>query len=403
MSADEYRSRQLRRRTAEVHAGQMPDPTTGASAPNLVMSSTFVVDEPVSFSALDQPDDPPYIYTRWDNPTLRQLEEKLAVLEEGEAAAAYASGMAATTAVLFGTLEAGDRLVISDVIYPGIAELSRDTLPRMGIQVVPVDTSDLEAVEQALGSKARLIWVETPANPILRLADIAAIANLAHTAGARLAVDSTFATPVATRPLSLGADFVIHSLTKYLGGHGDAIGGAVVSNREEISHLRTEATIHYGGVLSPFNAWLIARGMATLSLRMEAHEAGALAIAEWLEDHDAVGTVVYPGLESHPQHELARQQMENFSGMVTFQVTGGEDVAAMMMKGLEVIHYAVSLGHHRSLIYWLSTADLMATSYHLEGDQLASYRSYAGDGIFRLSVGLEDPSDLIEDLATVLG
>ncbi len=393
----------MRRRTAEVHAGQIPDPTTGASTPNLVMSSTFVVDEPLSFSALDQPDDPPFIYTRWDNPTVRQLEHKLAALEEGEAAAAYGSGMAATAAVLFSTLHTGDRLVISDTTYAGTAELSRDTLPRMGIEVVPVDTSDLDAVGQAIGSQARLVWVETPANPILRLTDIAALADLAHRAGAQLAVDSTFATPVATRPLTLGADYVIHSLTKYLGGHGDAIGGAVVASRDEIARLRTEATIHYGGVLSPFNAWLIARGIGTLSLRMAAHEAGALALAEWLERHEAVGTVIYPGLESHPQHALARKQMENFSGMLTFQVTDGEKVAAKMMKGLEVIHYAVSLGHHRSLIYWLPTDELMATSYRLDGDQLASYRSYAGDGIFRFSVGLEDPEDLMEDLATVLG
>ena len=393
----------MRRRTAEVHAGQIPDPTTGASTPNLVMSSTFVVDEPLSFSALDQPDDPPFIYTRWDNPTVRQLEHKLAALEEGEAAAAYGSGMAATAAVLFSTLHTGDRLVISDTTYAGTAELSRDTLPRMGIEVVPVDTSDLDAVEQAIGSQAKLVWVETPANPILRLADIAAVAEIAHAADAQLAVDSTFATPVATRPLGLGADYVIHSLTKYLGGHGDAIGGAVVASRDEIARLRTEASIHYGGVLSPFNAWLIARGIGTLSLRMAAHEAGALAIAQWLEQHEAVGTVIYPGLESHPQHELARKQMDNFSGMVSFQVTSGEGVAAMMMKGLEIVHYAVSLGHHRSLIYWLPTAELMATSYRLDGAQLASYRSYAGDGIFRFSVGLEDPEDLIEDLAAVLG
>ena len=393
----------MRRRTAEVHAGQEPDPATGASSPNLVMSTTFVVDEPLSFSILDQPEDPPYIYTRWDNPTVRQLEEKLAALEGGAAAAAYGSGMAATTAVLFTTLEAGDRLVMSDTIYAGTAELGRDTLTRMGIDVDPIDTSDLDAVERALTPGTRLVWIETPANPILRLADIAAIADIAHGAGAKLAVDSTFATPVATRPIELGADYVVHSLTKYLGGHGDAIGGAVVSTKEEIARLRTEASIHYGGILSPFNAWLIMRGMATLSLRMAAHEAGAMAVASWLERHDAVDQVVYPGLESHPQHELAKRQMENFSGMVAFQVGDGPDAAARMMKGLEVIHYAVSLGHHRTLIYWLPTDDLMATSYRLAGDQLASYRSFAGDGIFRLSVGLEDPEDLMEDLAAVLG
>lgn len=367
------------------------------------MSSTFVVDEPLSFSALDQPDDPPYIYTRWDNPTVGELEDKLAILEEGEAAAAFASGMAATAAVLFTTLAPGDRLVISDVTYAGTAELSRDTLTRAGVEVVPIDTSDLDAVEQALRTKTRLVWIETPANPILRLSDISAIAELAHAAGAQLAVDSTFATPVATRPIALGADYVIHSLTKYLGGHGDAIGGAVVARRDDLARIHTEASVHHGGILSPFNAWLISRGMSTLSLRMGAHEAGALTIAGWLEAHEAVDTVLYPGLESHPQHELARRQMENFSGMITFQVPDGAEVAGRMMKGLEVIHHAVSLGHQRSLVYYLPTDELIANSYRLEGAALASYRRYAGDGVFRLSVGLEDPEDLIDDLASVLG
>lgn len=393
----------MRRRTAEIHGGHAPDPATGASAPNLVVSSTFVVDEPLSFSALDQPDDPPYIYTRWDNPTVRELEEKLAILEEGEAAAAFASGMAATAAVLFTTLAPGDRLVISDVTYAGTAELSRDTLTRAGVDVVPVDTSDLQAVEESLRTRTRLVWIETPVNPILRLADIAAIAELAHAAGAQLAVDSTFATPVATRPITLGADYVIHSLTKYLGGHGDAVGGAIVAKRDDIERIHTEASIHHGGVLSPFNAWLIARGISTLSLRMGAHEEGATTIARWLESHEAVESVIYPGLESHPQHDLARKQMENYSGMVTFRVPEGAEAAGRMMKGLEVIHYAVSLGHQRSLVYYLPTDELIANSYRLDGAALASYRRWAGAGMFRLSVGLEDPEDLIEDLAGVLG
>lgn len=393
----------MRRRTAEIHAGEMPDPETGASAPNLVTSTTFVVDEPVAFSALDQPDEAPYVYSRWDNPTVSQLERKLAALEGGEAAAAFASGMAATAAILFGTLDPGDRLIVSDTTYAGTAELIRDSLTRFGIDVVPVDTSDLEAVARAVVPGTRLVWIETPANPILRLTDIAAVAEIAHAAGAQLAVDSTFATPIATRPFELGADYVVHSLTKYLGGHGDAVGGVVVSNRSDVARLRTEATIHYGGVLSPFNAWLIMRGAATLSLRMEAHQDGAFALARWLEANDAVRGVIYPGLTSHPQHDLARRQMENFSGMVSFQVEDGPHTATRLMKELEIIHYAVSLGHHRSLIYWLPTAELMASSYRLEDDQLAAYRSYAGDGIFRLSVGLEDPEDLIEDLAEVLG
>ncbi len=394
--------RPRRLRTTAIHAGEEPDPATGASAPNIVMSTTYVVDEPLAFSALDQAGDAPFVYTRWGNPTVRRLEEKLAALEGAEACAAFASGMAATAALLLATLSAGDRLVISDTNYAGTAELVRDTLPRLGIEVSPVDTSDLVAVAAAAPG-AQLIWVETPANPILRLADIPAIARMARDTGAALAVDSTFATPVATRPLELGADYVVHSLTKYIGGHGDSVGGAVLGGREALARLTTEATIHYGGVLSPFNAWLVMRGAATLPLRMEAHQAGALEVARWLEAHPAVTGVVYPGLPSHPQHDLARRQMANFSGMLTFSVAEGEQVAARMRNRLEVFHYAVSLGHHRSLIWWMAADELLATSYRLTGAQLASYRRFAGDGFFRVSVGLEDPADLIADLAAALG
>ncbi|MFO7293951.1 MAG: PLP-dependent aspartate aminotransferase family protein [Actinomycetes bacterium] len=389
-------------RTTAIHAGEQPDPTTLASAPNIVMSTTFSVDEPRGFSALDQEGDDGFFYTRWGNPTIRQLEEKLAALEGVEDCRAYASGMAAISSLLFNRLSAGDRLVISDVAYPGTTELAHNTLPRMGVEVTAVDMSDLDRVEAALQEPAKLVWVETPANPILRLTDIAAVAELAHAAGAEVAVDSTFATPIATRPLELGADYVVHSLTKYIGGHGDALGGAVLSDRERLEELQLEATVHFGGVISPFNAWLIMRGAATLPLRMAAHEAGATVVARALEEHPRVRRVVYPGLESHPQHELARRQMANFSGMIAFQVDDGPAVAERMMKELRVVHYAVSLGHHRSLIYWLGTDDLVASSFHLEGPALDSYRDYAGDGVFRLSVGLEDPQDILEDLDRVL-
>jgi methionine-gamma-lyase len=390
-------------RTAAVHAGESPDPATNAASPHIVMSTTYVVDQPVPFSAMDRDDgEQPFVYTRWGNPTVRQLERKLAALEGAEDGRAYASGMAAISALLFSLLSSGDRVVVSDVAYPGTAELARHTLRRMGIEVVLVDTSDLAAVRTALESPAALVWLETPANPIMRLTDIEAVAALAHEAGADVAVDSTFATPVATRPLELGADYVVHSLTKYIGGHGDALGGAVLGSAHRMAALDLEATVHYGGVISPFNAWLVLRGAATLPIRMAAHEAGALAVAEALEDHPAVLRVMFPGLDSHPQHDLARRQMACFSGMLTFQVEDGEAVALRMMKELRLVHYAVSLGHHRSLVYWLPTDGLMESTYRLEGDQLAAYRSYAGDGVFRLSVGLEDPADLVEDLLAVL-
>ena len=389
-------------RTTAIHAGEGPDADTKASAPNLVMSTSFVVDEPVAFSALEKGDDAPWVYTRWSNPTVRQLEVKLAAMEGAEDCRVYASGMAAIAALLFSRLSAGDRLVVGEVTYPGTAELVRNTLPRWGVEVVTVDTTDLDAVGAALAPGADLVWIETPANPILSVTDIAAVAALAHAAGAELAIDSTFATPVGTRPLTLGADWVVHSLTKYIGGHGDALGGAILSTRERLAICDVEETVHHGGVLSPFNAWLIMRGAATLPLRMAAHEAGAFAVAAALEAHPGVTRVTYPGLPSHPHHDLAATQMANFSGMLTFRVPDGTALAQRMMRDLRVFHYAVSLGHHRSLVYWLPTEPLVATTFRLAGERAEAYRRWAGEGVFRVSVGLEDPADLIEDLTSVL-
>lgn len=214
---------------------------------------------------------------------------------------------------------------------------------------------------------------------------------------------STYATPIATQPLSLGADFAVHSLTKYLCGHGDAMGGAVIGRKADLAALNLEASVHFGGILSPFNAWLILRGAATLPIRMRAHEYAAMKVAIFLEGHPGVTRVFYPGLASHPQHVLARRQMKNFSGMMTFQTKRpGPDIAAQMVEKLEIIHYAVSLGHHRSLVYWIGTKDIQELTFRHDAEQLRRYRDYAGDGVFRLSVGIESPDDLIADLARVL-
>ena len=388
--------------TKAIHAGEDRRSSTGASAPDLVMSSSFLIDEEVSFSATNLDADSPYIYTRWSNPTIAQLEEKLAALEQAEACIALASGMAASTAILLQFLSEGDHLIISSTNYPGTAEFARQTLPRFGISVTPVDTREPEYIQNAIRSETKMIWLETPSNPLLRLADIAAAADVANKQRALLVVDSTFATPIATRPLEFGAHLVVHSLTKYIGGHGDAMGGSICGSQALISALRGEALTHYGGVISPFNAWLIMRGMATLPMRMRAHEENAFAVVEFLQNHPRVEVVIYPGLDSHPQHELAERQMDNFSGMVAFRVADAKQVAERMMSDLEVIHYAVSLGHHRSLIYLMQTEDLIESSYRLEGEELASYRATAGDGLFRLSVGLEDAKDLCEDLGRVL-
>ncbi|MEM8688797.1 MAG: aminotransferase class I/II-fold pyridoxal phosphate-dependent enzyme, partial [Pseudomonadota bacterium] len=337
-------------------------------------------------------------------PTVSQLEHKMSALEGAEASLCFASGMASASGVLFSLLSAGDHCIMTDTNYAGVAEIGRDTLPRYGVDVSLVDASDPQNVAEAIKPNTKLIWLETPANPIMRLTDLKAVADIAKAhGGIKTAVDSTFATPVATRPLELGIDYVMHSLTKYVGGHGDAVGGSVSGRRDDIAALRLEAGIHHGGVMSPFNAWLIMRGAATLPLRMRAHQEGALTVAKFLEDHPKVTRVMYPGLASHPQHELAKRQMANFSGMLSFQVEDGAAVADRMTKELQVIHYAVSLGHHRSLIFWMETAGLMETSFRLDGAQLDSYRAYAGDGIFRMSVGLEDGEDLCADLDRVLG
>jgi methionine-gamma-lyase len=389
-------------KTLAVHAGEAPDPVTGASAPNIVMSTTYIADPEASFSAEDFGEGTPYIYTRWGNPTIAQLERKLAALEGAEAGLAFASGMSAVSGLLLGTLQQGDHLVLSDVSYAGTAEFAGDFLPRFGIEVTRADFSDLDSVAQAVRPNTRLIYAESPANPIVRLTDLRAVAAIAKAAGVLFAVDSTFATPVATRPIELGADFVVHSLTKYIGGHGDALGGVVLGRAADIGALRKGMGIHGGGTLSPFNAWLILRGAATLPIRMKAHEEGALAVARFLEGHPAVTRVIYPGLPSHPQAELARRQMKNFSGMLTFRVNDGLAAARQLAKRLEVIHYAVSLGHQRSLVFYLSTDDMLRTSFRLSPEGEASYRTFAGSGVFRLSVGLEDPIDLCGDLSQAL-
>jgi methionine-gamma-lyase len=394
-------SRSLGVRTSAVHAGTPFNPLTGASAPDLVMSTTFVIEPGIAFSADEITDDTPFVYTRWGNPTIAQLERKLAVLEGTEEGVAFGSGVAAIAALFLHTLKAGDHLVMSDVTYAAASEFVNQKLPNLGIAVTRVDASDPENVRGALRPHTRLVYLETPVNPLLRLTDVAAVAEIAHQAGATVAVDSTFATPIGLRPIELGADYVVQSLTKYICGHGDAIGGAVLGRTEDLSKLRTMA-IHMGGIISPFNAWLIMRGAATLPIRMAAHQEGALAVARHLEEHPKIARVIYPGLPSHPQYELAVRQMSNFSGMLTFQVEDGPAAAQLLSDRLEIAHYAVSLGHNRTLVCYLSTDDLLRSSFHLTPEQEASYRVFAGRGVFRLSVGLEDPEDLIADFDNAL-
>jgi methionine-gamma-lyase len=405
--------------TLALHAGEEPDPETGALRLPLHLAASFKLPgfgRRLFDALLMESDRPPHAYTRWSNPTLRALEDRLVALEGGGgrpgngslAALTTATGMAAVSAILLTFLSAGDHVVASEVCYAGSVELFGQYLPRLGIQVSLVDTSDLELVRAALRPNTRLVYAETPANPILRIADIAALTRLAHDAGAQLVVDSTFAGPTLQRPLALGADYVVHSLTKYLNGHGDALGGVVIGPQKGIARIRKEMLVHLGGAMSPFNAWLIQRGLVTLPLRMERHCQNALQVARFLEAHPAVKRVVYPGLESHPHHELARRQMSTgggalgYGGMLTFQLKGGLGAAITLAEKIRLFQYATSLGHAHSLLFYYPTDLYVDAVTYLDAAQKARIREWMGDGIVRASIGLENPRDLIADLDQAL-
>jgi cystathionine beta-lyase/cystathionine gamma-synthase len=344
----------------------------------------------------------PHAYTRWSNPTIRALEERLAALEGTEGALVTATGMAAVSALAFTLLSAGDHLVASEVCYAGSVELFGIHLPRFGIDVSLVDTSDLEQVAAALKPNTKLLYAETPANPILRIADIAALARLAHARGIPVAVDSTWAGPAWQRPAALGADYVIHSLTKYLNGHGDALGGAICGRAAGLHKIRQDALVHLGGAASPFNAWLILRGLATLPLRMGQHSQSGLEVARFLESHPAVTRVFYPGLPSHPHHDLAARQMSAGGGMITFQLAGGLGAAITLAERIKLWSYATSLGHAHSLLFYYPTDLYVDAAPYLSAEQKARIREWTGEGIVRASVGLESPGDLIADLDQAL-
>lgn len=393
-----------RTRTQAIHAGEVVDPATKASAPNIVMSNSFVLSEASGFSIDAYEDTKPYVYSRWDNPTVKMLEDKLATLEGAETCSCFASGMAASAAILNSTLKRGDHLVAIDVHYGGTAELIRYLRDSTGIETTLVDPTDLEMIQAAIRpGRTKLLWFETPSNPLLAITDISTVAEFAHDANAQLVIDSTLATPIATRPLELGADYVIHSLSKYIGGHGDSLGGAVLCSEENVRAIRDHERVHVGGVLSPFNAWLIARGLATLPIRMPAHTASAVAVANFLDSHSRVTRVLFPGLDSHPGHDIAKQQMQEcWGGLLSFSVKDGRALAQQFPKQVDIIHYAVSMGSHRSLIFWMDTNEMLRSSFLLPPTLEQQYRATTGEGIFRLSVGLEDPHDLCAELARCL-
>ena len=370
--------------TTAIHAGERVDPTTGALAAPIYQTATFAFEtaqakeDAVDASMRGAAD--AYFYTRTSNPSSRVLEEKVAALEGAEDALACASGMGAISAVLFSQLRAGDHLIISDNLFVITEILAKQTLGGLGIEVTEVDISDLEAIRAAVRPSTRMIFTESITNPYMRFADLTAIAEIARDAGAKFVVDNTFFSPALLKPLAFGADIVVHSATKYLGGHGDTVSGVVAGSAADVGLARIQMDA-IGASAAPFNSWLVARGVRTLPLRMRQHSANGQAIAELLRDHPEVDWVRYPGLDTDPAHEVASRYMSSgFGGMVSFHMTKGERAMATFCESLELAGVAVSLGDLHTLAYPMPKRDFMV----------------------RFSVGCEDLPDLIADVTQAL-
>ncbi len=377
-------------RTKQVHAGVEPDPSTGAILTPIYQSTTFVQESVDNYMGRG------YSYSRAGNPTVRALEEKLTALEGGLDTTAYSSGMAATVAVFLGLLEAGDHVVIADVVYGGTYRFADQFLTKFGVEVDFVDAANIDDVGAAIKPNTVMVFTETPANPTLKVTDLAAVSGICGDAGVLHVSDNTFLTPYFQRPFELGADIVIHSTTKFLEGHNATIGGAVVVKDAEHQEKIAFARIAAGLVMSPMVAWLTLQGIKTLSVRMDSQSASAMTVAEFLQKHDAVDYVNYPGLPEHPQHELSRAQASGFGAMVGFEVHGGVEAAKLLMNAVELWSLAENLGAVESLI----THPVTMTHAAVPRDE----RIAVGitDGLVRLSVGLEDVEDLIEDLNSAL-
>lgn len=373
--------------TRAIHAGQAPDPATGAVVVPIYQTSTYAQDALGKHRG--------YEYSRTGNPTRAALETCIAALEGGAHGLAFASGMAAEAAIMQ-LLKPGDHTVAVDDLYGGSYRLFRRVLEPMGLTFSFVDGSDLTAVEKSLTDRTRIVWVESPTNPLLKLVDIEAVSKLAHARQALLVVDNTFMSPYFQRPLSLGADIVVHSATKYLGGHSDVIGGTLVVNRDDLFERLSFLQNTVGGVPGPMDAWLVLRGIKTLAIRMREHEHNARQVAAFLVDHPKVARVFYPGLPDHPQRDLARRQMSGFGGMISFEVKGGLEPARRVVERTRLFTLAESLGGVESLI------ELPAAMTHASIPAETRRAHGVADGLVRASVGIEDVADLISDLDRAL-
>ena len=380
-----------------VHAGERPDPPSGAHTTPIYQTSTFVFDSAEQGAARFAGEEEGYTYARQmpNTPTHAVLVEKIAVLEGAETGQSFATGMAAITGVALSLLKKGDHLLSTDVVYGGTFELFESVLTRLGIEVSFVDTTDLDKVQRNLKKNTRMVFLETPANPTMKVCDIAAICRMARQTGAVSIVDNTFATPMFQKPLHLGADAVLHSCTKYIGGHADLLGGVVVGSREFIKSMKPIVNIT-GLTMAPLEAWLCIRGLKTLHLRMEKHSNNALEVARFLEAHHKIAWVRYPGLPSHPQYEIAHKQMTGFGGMLSFGVTGGIEAGRKLMNSLELCCLAVSLGAVDTLIAH------PASMTHAGVPKEVRIKTGITDNLVRLSVGIEEPEDIIADLDQAL-
>lgn len=377
--------------TRSVHVGNDVDKDSGAIKRPLTMANSYEL--PYDPSTLNWSDAGANLYTRNGGTNQRYLQERIASLEGGEDCVVLASGVAALSGLFFTELNKGDHVVFSDVTYIAVYRLLHELLnTKYGVETTMVDTSDPENVEKAMRPNTKLVHIETPGNPTLKISDIRAIAEIAHRHGAKLSVDNTFASPYNQRPIELGADFCVESLTKYINGHGDAMGGAIIGRKADLDPIRAQAQVNQGGVISPFNAWMIMRGSITLPLRMRAHNENALKVAEHLRSLPCVSFVAYPGLEDDPYHEVASRQMSGYGGMVSFGLKAPHDKYNEFVSKLRIITSAVSLGHDESLIVFLGEDD----------ERIDLYDKRFRNGFFRFSVGIEDAEDIIADIDQAL-
>lgn len=378
--------------TRAVHEGNSVDQETGAIKRPITMANSYAL--PYDPSSLNWSEAGKNLYTRNGGSNQQYLQEKIASLEGGEDCIVLASGVGALSGLFFALLKSGDHVICSSITYIAVYRLMNELFKdKFQIETTIMDTGDLDAVRAAVRPNTKLIHIETPGNPTLTVNDIQALAQIAHENGAFLSVDNTFASPYNQRPIELGADFVVESMTKYINGHGDAMGGAIIGKKELLDPIRAQSQINLGATISPFNAWLISRGASTLPLRMKQHNANALAVARWLEQQPQVRFVSYPGLESHPNHQLAKRQMSpGFGGVLSFGLDADHDTHNRFVSYLKVITSAVSLGHDASLIVFLGEDD----------ERQYLYPEQFHKGFFRFSVGIEDVEDIIGDLQQAL-